>query len=397
MAEAGQLPRIAPPEVMPGWAGTPVGCLPDASQTLLLRAALAPDAEAAEAWSQWYARHGLEVPGEASLRLLPLVYRNLERCGGRPGPEWNKVRGMYRRSWAHNQWLYHRAQPVLEEFSRAGWPVMLFKGAALGLLAYPDPGARPMLDVDILVPPGLAADAFAAMEKMGWRARRWRPGRLRRAFFSSTHAMDFESPEGGRIDLHWHPLVQCCHESASRPFWRHASAVRFLELDLKAPAATEHLLAVCVHGIVWSPLSGTRWVADAMLLLRTHPVDWRRLEESARELDLAPHLRAALRYLRSEWQAPVPDAVLAALELMPCRASTMAEYARDVAPFARRTARQDLLAFWGRWRRSLGGASPWLRLPQFAEYLQHVFELERAGLLPAQLLRSAVRRIRSRA
>ncbi len=397
MAESDPQPRCATAGILPAKAGAPPGCLPDASQTLLLRAALAADAEAADAWSQWYARHGLEVPDEASLRLLPLVYRNLERCGGGPGSEWNKVRGMYRRAWAHNQWLHHQARPVIGKFAAAGWPVMLFKGAALGLLAYPDPGARPMLDVDILVPPDVAADAFAAMEAMGWRARRWRPVRLRASFFSSTHAMDFGSPEGGRIDLHWHPLVQCCHESASQPFWRHAVAVRFLDLDLMAPAATEHLLAVCVHGIVWSPLSSTRWVADAVLLLRAHPIDWRRLEESARALDLAPHLLAALRYLRSEWQAPVPGETLAALERMPCRASTMAEYARDVAPFARRTAGEDLLAFWGRWRRSLGGASPWPRLPRFAAYLQYAFELEHAGQLPAQLLRSAVRRIRGRA
>ncbi|MFN7999121.1 MAG: nucleotidyltransferase family protein [Bryobacteraceae bacterium] len=369
------------------------GCVPTAAQRLLLQAALLDAPAAARAWREWYAGYGLEAPDEGSFRLLPLVFRNLERTGGGPWPEWEKLRGIHRLAWSRNLWLFHQVRPMAKELKDAGIPVMLLKGAALALRVYPDAGARPMQDVDLMVPAARAADAFAILERRHCRPKRWRPPEIGPEFYSFCHAMDFESRSGARVDLHWHAFIQCCHTAADEPFWTGAAPFDFLGIEVLAPAATEHLLQLCVHGIVRSPTPSVRWVADSLLLLRAETVDWARLAGLACRLDVAPYLAAALNYLRSEWNAPVPDATLRALADAPNGAGTREEFEREVAPLAQRSAWTDLLTFWARWRRSLGGASPWLRLPAFARHLQYAFELDRMRMLPAQFARSAWRRM----
>jgi hypothetical protein len=110
-------------------------------------------------------------------------------------------------------------------------------------------------------------------------------------------------------------------------------------------------------------------------------------------LDLAPYLDAALRYLRVDWGAPVPDEALRTLAGARPGAGTREEFEREVEPHARRSSWTDLLTFWARWRRSIGSAPPWLCLPAFARHLQYAFQLDHVGMLPAQLVRSAQRRV----
>lgn len=371
------------------------GCLPTPGQKALLEAALLAPAAAERAWREWYGEFQLEAPDAGSFRLLPLVFRNLEGGRGEPRPQWEKLRGIHRQAWVRNHWLFHQVRPLLERLAGAGIPVMVLKGAALALRVYPDAGSRPMRDVDLMVPPDRSAEAFELVERSGWIAKRWRPARIGGAFFSFCHAMDFESHEGCRVDLHWHALAQCCNRAADEPFWSGAARFDFFGLETCAAGATEELLQICVHGIVWSPTPGVRWVADSLLLLRKAAVDWARLASLAERLDLAPYVEAALRYLRAEWNAPVPEETLSALARARRGSGTLEEFRREVEPAATRSARADLLSFWGRWRRS-AGPSPLLHLPGFARHLQYAFELERMDMLPAVLARSAIRRMRER-
>jgi hypothetical protein len=50
---------------------------PTPVQTLLLRAALARDDGAVTAWQEWKAAADLDHPDLGTIRMLPLVYRNL--------------------------------------------------------------------------------------------------------------------------------------------------------------------------------------------------------------------------------------------------------------------------------------------------------------------------------
>ena len=70
---------------------------------------------------------------------------------------------------------------VLEQLSRAltarGERVMLVKGAALALTVYPSPAARPMCDIDLLVPPQRERAVIETLAAAGLEVHEnpWRP------------------------------------------------------------------------------------------------------------------------------------------------------------------------------------------------------------------------------
>jgi len=95
-----------------------------------------------------------------------------------------------------------RARGILEA---AGVPVLLFKGAALVESgAYADVRARPMSDVDLLVPPEGAGAAVRALEAGGFRS--WEPWTEEHPVWVSAFALDDgDAPPGvtATVDLHW--------------------------------------------------------------------------------------------------------------------------------------------------------------------------------------------------
>jgi hypothetical protein len=136
---------------------------------------------------------------------------------------------------------------------------------------------------------------------------------------------------------------------------------------------------------------------SAPLLLRSaQPVDWERLTQTVCELDLVPYLRSALGFLRWEPGAPVPDEALGRLERASSSLPAATEFAREVNPAVPRTAWQDLLWFYSRWRRSLGGASPLLHAAGSVRHLQYAFEVDSRLALAGRLAQSAVTQLRSR-
>ncbi len=366
--------------------------VPSSAQLLLLRAALGSGDEALAAWQEWEDEHGLDAPEEGSYRLLPLVYRNLV-SSGYTGRNTNRLRGIHRRAWAGNQSLFGHVRPVIERLRSKNIPVLLLKGTALACSYYPDSGCRPMRDVDILVPLEEATAVCCMLETDGWKSLHWRPQVLKPSYFKFRHAIDFEHSSGGRIDAHWHALNICTNPKLDDLFWEHSQSADFAGIPVSTCQATEHLLEICVHGIAYSPVPPVRWIADALLLLRSgEPIDWQRLVRAALDFDLVPYTRAALRFLKTTFDAPIPIERLRELEQCSPNSAVAAEYRRDVAPFEPRTALDDLLALLARWRRS-SSRRPLLRLPSAARYLQYAFELESLWTLVPQLARSAVRRL----
>jgi hypothetical protein len=106
------------------------------------------------------------------------------------------------------------------------------------------------------------------------------------------------------------------------------------------------------------------WTCDAWLLLTRRPqLDWDRFTGGAERAHLALPLAALLAYLARELDAPVPDAVLAALERAARRADSVG---RQIAvEGVRRAARVGLreLARRARSRRDRLALARWLLIP----------------------------------
>ncbi len=256
----------------------------------------------------------LEDLDAGSIRLLPLLYRSLER-GGAHHALLGKLKGVYRHAWYGNQLRLRDAAVVLGELRRRGIEPMLLKGAALTLLHYRDYGLRPMEDVDVLVRAEQWQPAIAALTDLGWRPRV--PVTARRV--AASHAMEFVGTADQRIDL--------------------------------------------------------RWIADAAMILRDASVviDWDRLVELARRLRLVLPLRDALTYLEHALGIPVPHPVQAALRNTPVSLAERWEYRMRTRPASQVLGR--LLEHRLRYRR-LRRAPGHLGEITFVGYLQVALECD---------------------
>lgn len=289
------------------------GPWPDERQLLLLRVALGDADVAREALLRW--RRGVEPAtlDPASRRLLPLAFWNLERHGI-AAPGLDLLRRAFAESWVRSHQILEGLDAVLGALRSAGIPAVLFKGAALALGAYPKPGLRPMVDVDLLVPFEASEEAARVLGRLGAMPTSEEPEGRRAMLHGTEHLLEV----GGRpfaVDLHRSALWECRRPGDDDAFRERAVPVPGRE-DARMLSPADELLVVCVHGLRWSQVRPVYWVADALTLIRDarRPVDWVRLVEEARRRRLAGPVGAALRFLVAELDAPVPASALAELE-----------------------------------------------------------------------------------
>jgi len=310
------------------------------------------------------------------LRLLPLAYANLGDAI-RDDAVFGRAGGLFRRTWTQNQLLFDRAAGALSALANAGIEPMLLKGAALSVLHYRSAGARPMADVDVLVPPFGAERAMAVLRAEGWRGEAEPAERQIRIH----HSYPFRDGGVGHIDLHWFSLWQ---SSSDRPLWGAARPLELAGAAALAPSPSDLLLVVCAHGTPRQPEPAFRWIADAVTVIRTAEVDWDRFAAEARRRNLAVAAAAALRYVREELGAEVPEDVPA--RLAPERAPRWerAAYRAQSSPAGpARTTR--LLLERNRRMRMLRDEAPWH--PGFLTYAASIWGFERPWELPAHAAR----------
>ena len=83
------------------------GCWPTPDQELLLRAALLQREQALESWNEWRRKVNIDVIDYGSHRMVPQLYRNLQRHGVKD-PLMDRLKGVYRYYLYKNEILMHR-------------------------------------------------------------------------------------------------------------------------------------------------------------------------------------------------------------------------------------------------------------------------------------------------
>ena len=338
-----------------------VSPLPAGLHADLLRAALLTDERALAAWRVWRSQADLDRLDTASYRLLPLLYRNLERLGVDDG--WMaKLRGIYRRTWVANQVLLHRLSGVLTTLHDVRVPTMILKGAALLDQAYGDAGARPMGDLDVWVPAADFPRAFQSLAGAGWSDRHGEaaecaadPVRYR----SRKHAVGLRTAtdQSEILDLHQDVLRLYWQYHVPIPekrFWDVAEPCAFDGVPTLRLAPHHQLLHISFHGLQWQSLPTIRWAADvhALIVARAAELDWDALLADAKDLLLVDSLREALLHVATAYDTPVPAPVLASLRgarvslverlerpLRRRQAGLAASYCAAIAPLLRHARR----------------------------------------------------------
>lgn len=282
---------------------------------LLLRAALGPPAVASDAWRQWRQRVAFEALDSASQRLLPLLAR---RDGVIPGQESvsGRIRGLYRRTWAHNQALWGGVRPAIEALAQRRIPLLVVGEAALVGLSG-DAGTRSIQELTLAVGPRHRAQAVYTLTLLGWRPRlvgirrrlRWR---LR----PSGDSWSFTGPGDGRTAK---PLRLCLGAPwavADPMAWQGAQpmAVAGTVRQLQQPG--DLLLQLILESARPCQRLSPQWIADVVQLLRlTDPgAVAARIQARCRHRRLPESFRTRLHAAGELVDDPAPAALLAQLQ-----------------------------------------------------------------------------------
>lgn len=315
------------------------GLFPTPTQLLLLRACLEAGAEARAAWEEWSSLVDLDHLDHESWYLLPMLDKNLRTIGVTGHPWLGRIKGCRRYIWAKNRQLLARGIQVIQELRPiAGDNLLIIKGAALACGHYPDPGLRPTRDFDCMVKAKSVSRILRHCKSLGWKIPKWI------YWDQNRHGPDVEAqrrvdqiplpgermhPAGQQsiltddrihIDLHWYLMPDLCGAAANETFWNSAVVMQLPDgSEVRTLQSTDLLFHCCLHGLIWepwSPIPSTRWIVDAVTLLRdTRSIRWRRLVDLAEQLCYTLRLGTALSYVASTFprQTCIPEDVIHSL------------------------------------------------------------------------------------
>lgn len=347
-----------------------VAGMPDRRQSLLLRACFKEGEEARSAFAAWVRELDFDRLDNGSVRLLPLLDSRLEELGAGTSCA-GLIRGVARRGFVQNQLLLKALRSVLPEIRKAGVNVILLKGCALAASVYPRASMRPMLDIDMLAPRSRVVSAVDALRALGWEPDAALPETA--ADFALQHAVSLRSPDGRAlsIDLHWRLCPWKFDAEAERALWANAEPTPDGQAMTLGPA--DMLLHVCDHGLRWSDIAPIRWIADALMILRSRAIDWDHFLVQADRSGLVLQARVALHYLATEMGADIPADVSERLASAPAKGIDRTLFALYQMPPDKRPFLPNLRVHAYR-ARTMVGASP----AAFFRYTQGM----RAGRTP---------------
>ena len=229
---------------------------------------------------------------------------------------------------------------VLRQISRAlvarGERVMLVKGAALALTVYPSPAARPMCDVDLLVPPRREGAVIEALAAAGLEVHenRFRP--RSRGMLGETQLVARAGQMRQLVEVHG-----TLDKIVPRPIDVEAVEGRATEAPklsgLLLPSAEDHALLVALHAAGHEFRHEMAWL-DMELLLRGG-IDRQVLIERARRFRLETVMFVMLSTLHAMGGASVDAEMVRAFEPGPLRRAALRPfYEVGAYPVPRRKA-----------------------------------------------------------
>jgi hypothetical protein len=366
-------------------------CWPTKNQELLLRACLLDSHEALIAWRHWQAIFEAGSFDEGSRRLLPLLYRNL-KAREAAGPLIARLKEEYFYTWSQNQFCLRGIASLIGELNQSGIQNMLLKGSALALLYYEDLGLRPMKDIDLMVCLEQAKRSMQLLTSLGWKPRYASP----EALIPFEQATEFIDANNQNVDLHWRLMWEGRQDLDDDEFWQASIPMHLNGIETRSLSPADQLLHVCVHGAKWNDTSPLRWIADAMMIIRSRKlkIDWTRLVHQAQERQLTLPMRETLSYLNGSFEAGIPTEVLTQLEGAPI--SRLERWSYRVRLGGNDSLKMSAVVW--HWVNSLWvnceGTLP-QRLIQFSQYLQSLWSITSAWQIPLYVVVKPIKRVYS--
>lgn len=359
---------------------------PTPRQELLLRAALAQNEDAVRAWREWRDQTDAEPPDGGSVRMMPLVYLNLTALGVRD-PQLEPFRAIYRETWARNHLQMRRNLRAVAALRDAGIPTMLLKASALIPLYYRDPGARPTSDMDVMVPIARDLEALQTLERAGWKPVKRSLGEMSEPYRARHYAHTLRHQDGLYLDLHRHLFYFETQLRADESFWSGSIPLTVEGIETRALNPADQLLHACAHGTPWNEVPPIRWIADAVVLMRSTEIDWGRVVRQAQEHALILTMRNTLGYLRESFGGAIPAETLCALEKLDVTRAERVLYEIVVRPPSEHNTALKLWFHFDQYRRLSRLYQKEKRLLRFPAYLRDTWGLSDTREVPGYIWR----------
>jgi hypothetical protein len=212
--------------------------------------------------------------------------------------------------------LETRLRDSVEALSDAGIDVMLLKGAALAVTAYPSFVDRPMADLDFLVDPARAVEAHRLMQTVGWIAEP--TGYSVEVWDEHHHLPPLADSRGSglRLEIHAAPLAPGHPFRLDRALLlASAATVSVGRAQVHVPEPHLHALHAAIH-FAWShslDSGALNAFRDLAVLSSAQSFSWTRLTALARDTGSEASLYWTLRLARSLSGLAVPAELLARL------------------------------------------------------------------------------------
>lgn len=220
---------------------------------------------------------------------------------GTPVPEVARrtIEAAYRQIAATNCIRINALGPLMVELTDAGLDVLLMPGASL-LPLYPDPGCRPMDDVDLLARPGHLPGIAGFLHSRGFQSLVHHEGLLTDGHLVIDLHTDLVS--GERL-----PSRRLATWVEPELAWRHRR-IRVVEGHrLQVLGPEDEVLASAVHALKHS-FGCLKWFLDLRMLLG-QPLDWDLLRSKAERGNFGRVLGYSLLFLEQELGVELPAGV----------------------------------------------------------------------------------------
>jgi hypothetical protein len=242
--------------------------------------------------------------------ILPLVHWNLRRLDllhRLPSEERRRLATEVQGAWARSAALTARWAEATSALREVGSETVTLKGMALAHTVYPEPGLRPMADIDLLIHPSDRPRALAALDRLGYRT----PGPEAERLGASRCFAELVR-DGVLLDLHWdvarylrfEGIVRVDHER----LWRRARPLALAGARSLALCPEDMLLHLVLHLTLGSDFARVLWYADIDALVRRHAadLDWSRVVHEAARWRIRVLLGWTLGVVRASFGTPLP-------------------------------------------------------------------------------------------
>lgn len=249
-------------------------------------------------------------------RLGPMLHARLARgdlAEALPREVKDRLKAAHRKHTLRNLKIYRELVTVTRILDAAQIPSIALKGAFLAQFAYAEPGLRPMRDLDLLLRPEQAVQAFELLRESGYRSLF--DGSPEAYFADRIHLPPLTGPGGISIELH-HRLTPPDREidGFENGLWARSISRTVGGAPVRFLSAEDLLLHLCIHATLDHQLDlGPLALADVALLAEKQSIDWPDFLGRVSGGNWQHCVLVVLHLARRHLGAKIPDAVIAAL------------------------------------------------------------------------------------